>query len=131
MQNLVIRNAKPEEVEIIQNLNNQLINYEMEQGFDSYVKDWALSEVSKEYFLHLIKNELVIVAELDGHIVGYLAGSIYKDESFSYYEGLTAELNNMFVLDGYRSYGIGSKLVNSFMGWCNKNKAGGKRNVNF
>lgn len=123
MKNLVIRRAEVNEVEIIQNLNNELINYEMEQGFDSYIEDWALGEESKEYFLDLIQNQFVVVAEIEGVIVGYLAGSIYNDLSYSYYEGLTAEANNMFVKAEYRAYGIGRKLMNSFVDWCKQNKA--------
>ena len=117
MKDLVIRKAKLEEVEIIQNLNNDLINYEMKEGFDNYVKDCALSNESRKYFLDLIKNQFVVVAEVEGEIVGYLAGSIYKDLSYVYYEGLTAEANNMFVKEKYRAYGIGSKLMNAFVGW--------------
>ena len=118
MKNLIIRRANSGEVEIIQNLNNDLINYEMAQGFDSYIKDWALSEESRKYFLDLIENQYVVVAEVEGEIVGYLAGSIYQDLSYSYYSGLTAEANNMFVKEGYRAYGIGGKLMNSFLDWC-------------
>lgn len=123
MKNLVIRRAKLEEVSIIQNLNNQLINYEMDAGFDQYEIDWALSEESKQYFLDLIKYQFVEVAEIDGKIIGYLAGSIYNDLSYSYYEGLTAEANNMFVLADFRALGIGAKLMNSFMEWCKQNGA--------
>ena len=123
MENLVIRKAKKEEVEVVQHLNNDLINYEMQEGFDSYIKDWALSEESKKYFLDLIENQFVAVAEIECEIVGYIAGSIYNDLSYSYYEGLTAEANNMFVKKEYRAYGIGSKLMNSFVEWCKKNNA--------
>ena len=123
MKSLVIRKAKIEEVETIQKLNNELINYEMEQGFDSYIKDWALSKESKDYFLDLIKNQFVFVSVVDEKIVGYLAGSIYNDLSYSYYDGLTAEANNMFILREYRAYGIGRKLMNSFVEWCKLNNA--------
>ena len=123
MKDLIIRRAVVQEVEKIQKLNNELINYEMEHGFDFYVNDWALSNESKEYFLDLIKNQFVAVSEIDGEIVGYIAGSIYNDLSYSYYEGLTAEVNNMFVKSEFRAYGIGSKLMNSFVIWCEKNNA--------
>lgn len=66
MKDLIIRRATIEEVEIIQQLNNNLINYEMEEGFDTYIKDWALSEESKEYFLDLIENQFVVVAVIGG-----------------------------------------------------------------
>ena len=123
MENLIIRKAKVEDVEMIQSLNNQLIEYEMEHGFDKYVKDWALSEESRQYFLDLIQNQFVILAEVESKIVGYLAGSIYNDLSYSYYDGLTAEANNMFVLREYRAYGIGTKLISSFVDWCKQNNA--------
>ena len=118
MRELIIRRAKKEEVKIIQYLNNELINYEMKSGFDNYVKDWALSEESEKYFLEMIENQYVAVAEVEGEIVGYIAGSVYKDLSYSYYNGLTAEANNMFVVEQHRALGIGSKLMSSFVDWC-------------
>jgi GNAT superfamily N-acetyltransferase len=71
----------------------------------------------------MIKEEFVIVAEIDNNVVGYLAGSTHKDETYSYYEGITAELDNMFIMEDYRKFGIGSKLVNSFLNWCKSQKA--------
>lgn len=48
--NLTIRNANIEDLQTIQNLNNELCKYETKNGFDSYIEDWSLSDVSKEYF---------------------------------------------------------------------------------
>lgn len=122
MQITTIRRATIEDIATIQNLNNELFNYEIRNNFDNYLKDWSLGEESKLYFRELIENQFVILAEIDKKAVGYLAGSIYNDETYSYYEGKTAELENMFVLEDYRKYGIGSKLVNSFIEWCTKNE---------
>ena len=69
----------------------------------------------------LIKNQFVIIAEIDKKVVGYLAGSIYDDATFSYYDGITAEMDNMFIKEEYRRFGIGSKFVNAFLVWA-KNK---------
>ena len=66
MKNVVIRKACSAEVEIIQELNNELINYEMQEGFDCYVKDWALSEESKKYFLEMIENREMTVVIFEG-----------------------------------------------------------------
>ena len=123
MKDLVIRRATIEDVEIIQKLSNQLVEYEMEQCFDIYTKDWALSDETKKYYVDLIENQYVLVAEVDNKVVGYIAGCIYKDFTYSYYEGLTAEAINMYILGEYRAYGIGSKLMNSFVEWCKHNKA--------
>ena len=121
--NLTIRNANIDDLQTIQNLNNELCKYETKNKFDNYIEDWSLSDVSKEYFEYMIKEEFVIVAEIDNNVVGYLAGSTHKDETYSYYEGITAELDNMFIMEDYRKFGIGSKLVNSFLNWCKNQKA--------
>ncbi len=123
MQITTIRKATIEDISAIQQLNNELFNYEIRNNFDNYLKDWALGGKANSYFKELIENQFVILAEIDKKAVGYLAGSIYNDDTFSYYDGKTAELENMFVLEDYRKYGIGSKLVNSFIKWCMKNEA--------
>ena len=121
--NLVIKKATLDDLETIQHLNNELCKYESNNHFDSYIEDWSLSSVSKEYFSYMIENEYVIVAIIDDTIVGYLAGSTHKDETYSYYEGITAELDNMYIIDKYRKLGIGTKLINSFIDWCHNNNS--------
>ena len=116
------RKAEISDINSILNLNNDLCKFEMEEGFDNYIKDWSLCDESREYFLDLIKNHFVIVAEKNEKIVGYLAGSINEEGAYSYYEGKTAELQNMFILNDYRKFGIGSKLINNFENWCKDNQ---------
>ena len=123
MKDLIIRRAKAQEVEIIQKLSNELVEYEMEQGFDSYSKDWAMSDETKKYYLDLDENQYVAVAEVNKKIVAYIAGCIYNDSTYSYYEGLTAEAINLIVESEYRKYGIGTKLLNSFIEWSKSNNA--------
>ena len=118
-----IRKATLKDLKIVQELNNGLFKYEEHNDLDSYVKDWALGERSAEYFGDLIENQFVIIAFCDKKPVGYLAGSLYNDDTFSYYEGNTCELENMFVCEDYRKFGIGTKLVNSFFEWCKTQNA--------
>lgn len=117
------RLASIRDIETILNLNNELCKYETESGFDVYVKDWALSEQSRKYFLNLIKNSFVMIAEKESKIVGYLAGSINEYGAYSYYEGKTAELENMYIVPKYRNTGIGSELISKFENWCSENNA--------
>ena len=121
--NIILRNATLQDLPIIQHVNNLLFEYETENGFDNYISNWALGEESAEYFSELIQNQFVIIAETEKEPVGYLAGSIYQDNTYSYYEGKTAELENMLVVEKYRKFGIGSKLVNAFLKWCKDNSA--------
>lgn len=118
-----IRQATTDDIEAILHLNNELCKFEMKSGFDTYIKDWSLSDESRAYFLDLIKNAFVIVAEKDAEIVGYLAGSINEEGAYSYYEGKTADLQNMFVKQDCRKYGLGSKFISEFENWCEKNGA--------
>ena len=121
--NIILRNATLQDLPIIQHVNNLLFEYETENGFDNYISNWALGEESAEYFSELIQNQFVIIAGTEKEPVGYLAGSIYQDNTYSYYEGKTAELENMLVVEKYRKFGIGSKLVNAFLKWCKDNSA--------
>lgn len=118
MENLCIRKATLDDLRAIQELNLGLFDYEMDNGFDTYIHGWSMGQISAEYFSELIRNEYVVIAEVDKKVVGYLAGSIYRDETYSYYEGLTAEVDNMYILEDYRKFGIGSKLMRSFFDWA-------------
>ena len=115
---VVLRQASVGDIDTILTLNNNLCKHEMESGFDTYIPDWSLSEVSKEYFMDMILNQYVVLALVEDSIVGYLAGSIYSDGTYSYYEGTTAELDNMYIEPSCRSMGIGSMLIDSFEQWC-------------
>jgi len=55
------------------------------------------------------------VAIIDNTIVAYLAGSICLP---NYNKEKSAELENMFILEEYRNYSIGTKLVDEFKKWC-------------
>lgn len=119
MENIVIRKAILEDVSYIQNLNNELFKLEKENYDITLVLNWALTEEGKDYFEDLIKNQYVIVATLEDKIIGYLAGSI--NEKGSYEEIQYGEINNMFIKEDYRLYGIGKKLINNFKNYCRNN----------
>lgn len=119
MKNLSIRKAKLTDLGTIQNLNNKLFALELENYDSTLVKDWAISKEGKEYFKDLINNHFVVVALLDEEIVGYLAGTI--NEQGSYENIQYGEINNMFVKDNCRGYGVGKTLVNEFKLYCKNN----------
>ena len=69
-----------------------------------------------EYFSDMLNNQVVFITLVDNSVVGYLAGSINVESS--YVTKSLAELDNMFILENYRKYGIGTKLVNEFKKYC-------------
>ena len=123
MKEIKIRKATIDDLPTILTLNNKLFKYEMDRDLDNYIPNWAFGKESTEYFSDLIENQFVIIAEIDNNPIGYLAGSVYLDDTYSYYEGKTADLDNMYIEEEYRHFGIGSKLVNSFFEWCREKQA--------
>lgn len=119
MKNLLIRKANINDLSYIQELNNNLFDLELENYDPTLVKDWAISNDGKMYFEDLINNNFVVVALLDDEIVGYLAGTI--NEKGSYENIQYGEINNMFIKDSCRGYGVGKSLVNEFKKHCKEN----------
>lgn len=119
MNDIIIRKAQLEDLNIIQNLNNELFKLEKENYDSTLVRDWPLSEDGKQYFEDLIINHYVIVAIKDDKIVGYLAGSI--NEKGSYEEIQYGEINNMLVDNNFRGLGIGQLLIDKFKQYCKDN----------
>ena len=111
-----IRKATLQDLTSIQELNNKLFKLEY-QNFDDTLKvGWPFEKDGKDYFENMINNEIVFVAEDEEKVVGYLAGSIC--EEISYITENFAELDNMYIDDEYRRFGIGTLLINSFKEYC-------------
>lgn len=116
---LQIKKADITNLRDIQDLNNQLFELEY-NNFDSALKvGWTFEKDGEKYFNNMLNNEIVYIALDKDKVVGYLAGSI--NIQGSYITKSLAEVDNMFVLEEYRKYGIGTKLINAFKEYCSKN----------
>ncbi len=119
---LQVRRAVESDLATIQALNKELYDYENARGFydDSYDLAWTYSEAGTRYFAGLLKadenNSVAFVAFKDDHAIGYLAASLSNPTYRS--QKPIAEIDNMFVIQNHRSAGVGSALVNEFMGWA-------------
>ena len=115
-----IKKATIDDLNTIQELNNKLFELEY-NNFDPSLKiGWPYEIAGEEYFKDLIENQIIYLAIMNKEIVGYLAGSIHVENSYN--TTSIAELDNMFILEEYRKYGIGTKLFNEFKDYCKKNK---------
>ncbi len=109
MENIIVRKATINDLEIIQKLNNELCIKENNE-FDPMInREYSFSEAGRNYFTYRIQNE--------GDIVGYIAGGMIEKEDYTTVTKL-AEGENMYVNESYRGHGIGGKLIESFEGWC-------------
>ena len=111
-----VRRAGPEDVAEIVDLSHVL--FQEDAGTrDPYTNlNWP-RESGSEYFSRLLQSEqtLCLLAESGGETVGYLVG--YKKEKNNLRPVGSAELESMYVREGYRSLGVGEKLVDEFLRW--------------
>lgn len=113
--NVIIRRAKIEDLFKIKELNKKLFELEKELfDPDLNVREVCNSDIN-DYLIDMIENKIVFLAIVDNEIIGYLTGSI---ESDNYDKSIFARLKNIFILENYRKYGIGSKLINEFKKHC-------------
>lgn len=119
MNDINIRKANINDLKAIQELNYELFKLEYDNYDSDLIIEWPLEEKGENYFTDMINEKIVFVAEKDNNIVGYLAGTM--DVKISYISKKIAELDNMCVLDKYRSLGIGSMLISEFKKVCKEN----------
>lgn len=117
--NIEIKRADISNLKDIQDLNHQLFELEF-NNFDPSLKvGWTFEKEGKDYFTDMLNNEIVYIALAENKIVGYLAGGVNIQNS--YVTKSLAEVDNMFIFEEYRKYGIGSKLMNEFKQYCIQN----------
>lgn len=101
----------------IQELNHQLCIKENKEFDPTINEDYPIQKEGKEYFKERIENGCALVAEVDNKIVGYLVGGMSEISDYRNVSKM-AEAENMYVLEEYRSFGIGGKLFKRFVDWC-------------
>lgn len=118
--NIEIKRADITYLKDIQNLNNQLFELEYNHFDPSLRVGWTFEQEGTRYFTNMLNNEMVYIALDQNAVVGYLAGTI--NIQGSYVTKSLAEIDNMFILEEYRRYGIGTKLIDAFKEYCFNNK---------
>lgn len=123
MDNLLVRKAQESELKTVQGLNTQLFLHD--QPYHSTLHmNWPYEEIGEKYFRDRISGEkgVCFVAEIEGKVVGYLAGAMI--EPYSYRDiKKEFELENTLVKEEFRGKRIGEKLFNEFIKWSKKHGA--------
>ena len=101
MNNLIIRNAKREDVKSIYTLINALAKFEKEE----HAVQITVEELAEDGFGEN-PSYSCIVAELEGSVVGFALYFI----RYSTWQGKTVYLEDFLVDENYRSKGIGKLL---------------------
>ena len=116
-----IRKATIKDLKDLQILNLELFRKEHKE-YDSLLDlDWPLGRKGTKYFQDKISknSNCVLVAIANNKIVGYMCGGLMEAGTYGRSPSvITAELENTFVLEEFRSNGIGKELYNKFIEWC-------------
>jgi GNAT superfamily N-acetyltransferase len=121
----IIKKATIEDLKIVQALNLKLFQKECKDYDPLLDLDWTKSKEGTEYYAKRIQSEngCVLLAQIDGEVVGYLCGGITKAEPYRKLPKVV-ELENTLVLKKHRGEGIGKQLFDEFMTWCKEQKVG-------
>ena len=117
-----VRKATIKDLKEIQALCQKLFEKEHEEYDKLLDLDWTFGEKGEKYFKDSMtkSNSCVFVAVEADSIIGYLAGEIVKGEEYRKLPKM-AEVGSLFVLDEYRSKGVGKELYDEFVKWAKGN----------
>ncbi len=120
---VIIKTATLNDLKKVQELNLKLFEKE-KQEYDPFLDlKGVFSKKGTKYYKDKISkdSDCVFVAVINNTIVGYLCGGLAKTGSFGRLSSITvAEIQTFFVLEEFRSLGIGKKLYDEFIKWCKK-----------
>jgi ribosomal protein S18 acetylase RimI-like enzyme len=120
-----IRKATIKDLDKVQELNHKLFVKEHAE-YDSLLNlDWTFGKEGTEYYTKRILHDdgCVFVAIINDEIIGYICGGIKKAEKYRNLP-IVAELENTYVLEEFRSKGVGKKLYKEFIKWCKSKNVG-------
>ena len=108
---LIIRRAKNEDVDILNNLFQKLLEFEKEK-YDKNIKD-NLSITS--YFNKRVSlpTNIILIAQLENKIVGYIYSTIDSDNKIK--KDLEAKIDSIYIMPKYRNKSIGTKLIDEIL----------------
>lgn len=121
---IFFRKAKSDDIDRLMELYGKTI-WEIERSIDSNLKSgFEKSQELKDIILNDIKdkNTIILVAEIDNKIVGYVNSSIILLKE-AYIEK-TAILNEIAVDEDYQKQGVGKLLLDKCIECLKKKKVG-------
>ena len=121
MNKYLIRLAGVEDIQKIQQLSQELMEYEKSNSTKEYMfnMNWALTEQGYNNYKSNVENDWIYVACVDNKIIGYMTCWINKKRPWIEYDVL--EIGNLYIQKDYRKLGIGTELINKAKSLCKNN----------
>ena len=116
----IIRKAELEDIDAIAELAKQLADYH--RKLDRYYKPGSETESEFKKFLARNmgrRNTRVLVAEIDGRIIGYFIGKIERPNPCFVPEKI-GKISDAFIKEKYRKSGTGRAMFSELLKWFRK-----------
>ncbi|MBU3897302.1 MAG: GNAT family N-acetyltransferase [Nanoarchaeota archaeon] len=109
---MLIRTAKKSDIAIINKLDRESIKYHKKFDKDFHTVSENFWKIKKRSHKKAINNptNLILVAELNGEVVGYIWGYIKKIMKYK-----IGKIQELVVTSKQRKKGIGTKLINNML----------------
>jgi ribosomal protein S18 acetylase RimI-like enzyme len=117
-----IRKAKKEDISAVVRLNMKLTDYI--KKLDIYgAESSKVEKCFRKYIRDIIKkrNVIILVAEVNGKIVGTMRGAIQRASPVVSYNKV-GRVSGVFVEEDYRRLGLGKKMFEELKKWFTKKK---------
>jgi len=83
----------------------------------------SIQKNTEETFNNINENIIILIAELEGNPVGYVLGRIFEEnETSDNGTGRIGLLDELFVNDTARGFGLGQKLIDETIMWMKEKK---------
>lgn len=115
---IIIRQATEPDLKTVQQFGYEMLDFERRNWDNSLDPKWPFSETGEQKYLEAIKNKYTIIAEKDGKAVGFLIGKIIKAPVGDARHLDQARIENIYVDESARKFGIGAQLINNFRDFC-------------
>lgn len=123
MSEVIVRPIQSGDVDKVVEMGMMLAEFHCALDPERYIgKEENSSEGYKGWLTSAIWDEedvFVLVAEIDGEIVGYVLG-VMTEMDYDTYLGKNCEMSERFVLPAFRKMGIGAKLAVEFYEECKR-----------
>jgi len=116
---IIIKKASIDDLEIVRDFTKKLISNSFDKYDPTININFADTDGGKNYLEKSINNDdrIVLLAESDGKIVGYILAMIEKVGDFRIIDN-QCEIDFLWVEEEYRVQGIATKLLKSVDEWC-------------
>lgn len=121
MNKYVIRLAEAEDIERIQQLSQELMEYEKDNSTKKYMfnMNWALTEQGYNNYKSNIENDWIYVACVNNEIIGYMTCWINKKRPWLEYDVL--EIGNLYIQEDdketqsfYQKHGLYKYMIEQY-----------------